>query len=377
MKKIGIITFHNSYNCGSMLESYAIQTFINKNIGNAEIIDYSSSGQKELYSVFEKNNSIKKILKNILILPHYKRVLLNNQKYEEFKIKNFILGKNILENDIKDNDYMSVVAGSDQIWNTTIPDYNDVYLLPWVKKAKKIAYSPSFGAKNPMKFYDDKEKFKKMLKDFDALSIREYNGQKWIYDMIKINVPVLLDPTLLLDSKDYDEIEDKNFNPSYKYIFFYSPAFNKDICKFVKKVADKYNLKVITWSTKSYYIKLIKKFGFILPPYESPAVYLHLIKNANLILTTSYHGTIFSTIYKKKFFTIKNGGMYGDDDRVKTLLEQLHMQKNLIPYKFNEKFNYLQDVDYSSYEKKLSSLKIKSIKFLKENLNGDKNERNE
>ena len=87
-KKIGIITFHNSYNCGSMLESYAIQTFINKNIGETEIIDYSSDGQKELYSVFERNNSIKKIIKNILILPHYKQILLNNKKYEEFKVKN-------------------------------------------------------------------------------------------------------------------------------------------------------------------------------------------------------------------------------------------------------------------------------------------------
>lgn len=375
MKKIGILTFHNSYNCGSMLESYAIQTFINKNIGETEIIDYSSSGQKELYSVFEKNNSIKKIIKNILILPHYRRILLNNKKYEEFKTENFTLSDNVSESNISDEKYKAVIAGSDQIWNTTISDFNEVYLLPWVKRAKKIAYSPSFGAKNPLKFYKNKDKFIAMLKNFDALSVRENNGQEWIYDMLNIKVPVLLDPTLLLESKYYDEIEDKKFNPDYKYIFFYSPAFNRDICRFVKKIADKYKLKVITWSTKSYYIKFIKKFGFILPPYESPAVYLHLIKNAELILTTSYHGTIFSTIYKKRFFTIKNGNMYGDDDRVKTLLKEINMQQNLIPYNFDDNFDYLQDTNYDKYYVKLSDLKMKSIKFLKENLSEEKNEK--
>ena len=370
MKKIGIITFHNSYNCGSMLESYAIQTYINKSIGDAEIINYSSEGQKELYSVYEENNSIKKIIKNLLIFPHNKKVKLNNKKYEEFKNNNFILSEPVTEKTINDNSYYAVVAGSDQIWNVTIPDYNDVYLLPWVKKAKKVAYSPSFGAKNPIKYYNCITHFIEMLKSFDNLSIREFNGRTWIKDMLQIDVPVLLDPTLLLERSDYDKIEDSTFNISEKYIFFYSPAFNRDICKFVKKISDKYHLKVITWSTKSYYYKFIKQFGFVLPEYESPAVYLNLIKNAELVLTTSYHGTIFSSIYKKKFFTIKNGGMYGDDDRVMTLLEQLDMKDFLITYDFKDSFNYLREPNYSSYDRKIEKLKSQSFKYLKESLQG-------
>lgn len=377
MKKIGIITFHNSYNCGSMLESYAIQEIIKKNIGSAEIIDFSSEGQKELYSVFEKNNSIKKIIKNILILPHYRRVVFNNKKYEEFRNKNFNLSEKVdsfLQ--LNDENYSAVVAGSDQIWNVTISDFNDAYLLPWVKNAKKIAYSPSFGAKNPEKFSKNKDAFLKMLSDFDALSVREFNGQKWIKNMINVEVPVLLDPTLLLEKINYEKIEDSNFSPNYKYLFFYSPSFNRDICKFVKKVAEQNNLKVVTWSTKSYYVKNVKKFNFILPSYESPSVYLNLIKKAELVLTTSYHGTIFSTIYRKKFFTIKNGGMFGDDDRVKTLLDQIDMKDNLISYNFDEDFDYLKDINYSNYDKEVPLLKKKSIEYLKNNLGGIKNEKN-
>lgn len=366
-KKIGILTFHNSYNCGSMLETYAMLQMVKK-FSDAQIINYSSKGQQELYSVFQKNNSLKKIIKNLLIFPHFKRVMLNNKKYEEFKNNFFQLSDVVNEERINDKNYYAVIAGSDQIWNVTIDDFNEVYLLGWVKNAKRIAYAPSFGAKNPMMYYKDKEYFIKMLKKFDSLSIREKNGQYWIKNMININVPILLDPTLLLDSSDYDKLIDKSFNPKHKYIFFYSPSFNRKICKYVYKIAKKYKLEVITWSTKSYYIKLIKQFGFILPPYESPSIYLNLIKNAELVITTSYHGTIFSTIYNKKFITVKNGGMYGDDDRVITLLEQLNMMERLIPYEFDDNFDYLAPIDYSNYNKSIKALKEKSIKYLQKSL---------
>lgn len=367
--KIGIITFHNSYNCGSMLESYAMQIAVHKLGCEAEIVNFSSEGQKELYATRFKNDSIKNIIKNILTLPAISKIERNNQKYEEFKKRNFSLTKEYLNGyEISENGYEAVIAGSDQIWNITIKDYDDAYFLPWVKEAKKIAYAPSFGAKKISEYTDSEEKYCNYLKGFDCLSIRENNGQKWIKEMTGIDVPVLLDPTLLLEAKDYDKIEDNSLQEKNKYIFFYSPSFDREICKFVKKIADKYNLKVVTWSTKSYYFKLIKSFGFVLPKYESPAVYLNLIKNAELVLTTSYHGTIFSTLYRKKFITIKNGEMYGNDDRVITLLKQLNMEKRLIPYEFDDNFNYLGEVDYTDYEKNIDSLKKKSMDYLRASL---------
>lgn len=367
--KIGIITFHNSYNCGSMLESYAIQTIIKNNGSNPEIINFSNIGQKNVYSVFSKNNSVKNIIKNILIFPHKKRILHNNLKYEEFKNKNFFLSKEYSDmSELKDDDYSIVVAGSDQIWNITIEDGDDAYFLPWVKHAKKVAYSPSFGAKNILEYSNNPDKYRKMINDFSALSIREKNGQKWIKELCGKDVDVLLDPTLLLDKSYYEKLEDDSFCINDKYIFFYSPSFDLKICKYVQKIAKKYNLKVITWSTKSYYIKHIKRFEFILPEYESPSIYLSLIKNATLIITTSYHGTIFSTIYKKNFIVVKNGGMYGNDDRVKTLLEQVRMEDRLLPFDFDSNYNYLSNIDYSNYDKYLPLLKEKSINYIKENI---------
>lgn len=369
MKKIGIITFHNSYNCGSMLESYAMQTVLKKMGMETEIINFSNEGQKEIYNYKFKNNSIKNIIKNILIFPAIKKIKLNNYKYEEFKNKNFILSENEYskQEELTDYEYSTVVAGSDQIWNITIEDGDDAYFLPWVKKARRVAYAPSLGSKKIAEHTDNINKYIDYLNKFDAISIREQNGNKWIKEMIGQDVPVLLDPTMLLNKEDYDKIKDNN-NVKDKYIFFYAPSFDTEICRFVKKVADKYNLKVITWSTKSYFVKLIRRFGFELPDYEDPSVYLNLIANAELVFTTSYHGTIFSTIYKKKFFTIKNGGMYGNDDRVLTLLNQLNMLERLTPFEFDDNKDYLEEVNYEKYDSSVDELKNKAFDYINKNI---------
>lgn len=368
--KTGIITFHNSYNCGSMLESYAIHKYL-KNVGvNNEIVDYSNEGQKELYSIFSKNNSIKNVVKNVILLPHFKRLSKNNMEYENFKIKNFSLSSKYNNSDELNNaNYSLVVAGSDQIWNITIKDSDDCYFLPWANNSRRVAYAPSFGAKKISDYTDDEKKYKDFLLKFDALSIRENNGKRWIQEMINKDVPVLIDPTLLLDANEYDAILDNSFEIPYEdYIFFYCPRFNKDICKFMKKISKKYKLPVIAWSARNYYLKGISRFGFKLPEYESPAVYLKLIKNAKIVFTTSFHGTIFSTIYRKNFYTIKNGEMYGNDDRVITLLDSLKMQSRLIPYDFDDEYNYLTDVDYSKYEIELPILQEKAKKYIEDNI---------
>lgn len=367
MKKIGIITFHNSYNCGSMLQSYAMQKVL-KNLSklDVEIIDFSNEGQKELYGVWYKNSSLKNIIKNICILPIHKRIRNNNFMYEKFKNSFFNLSrkyKNISE--LSDDDYDFVVAGSDQIWNITIPDYDDAYFLPWVHKAKKIAYAPSFGSKNIMEYSSEPSKYAKYIGNFDALSIRENNGKKWIKDLTNLDVPVLFDPTLLLPACEYDKLVSDSLNINCEYIFFYSPSFNPKICKLVNKISKKFNLKVYTWSSKSYSTKIFSTHNFLLPQYENPSSYLYLIKNAKLVITTSFHGTIFSTIYRKNFFVIKNGSMFGKDDRVITLLTQLHMLERLIPMEYVEEFDYLSKIDYTEYSNIIEKGKKECFNYLK------------
>ena len=381
-KKIGIITFHRSLNCGSMLESYAIERVVNKIGFDSELINFSSNGQRDLYSVFSKKKNIKKILKNIiyapLLIPHLKTLQRHKNNYEEFSQKYLITSNEDLNDNYNLNNiyekYDEFIAGSDQIWNITISDYNDIYFLPFEENEKnKIAYAPSFGAKNISKYSDNIEKFKTFINNFNYLSAREFNGKKWIKELTNRDAEVVLDPTLLLEVDEYKKIE-SDANIDGEYIFYYSPTFDRKLDKFVKKVANKYKMKVITWSSKNYYIKCEWKNGFKMAYNQSPDVYLNLIHNAKLVITTSFHGTIFSSLYRKKFWILKNGGMYGDDDRVLTLIKQLRLEDRLIKPNYDKNFDYLKDVIYNNYELELNKLKNKSYNFLKNALlDGDKN----
>ncbi len=369
-KRVGIITFHHSYNCGSMLQTFALQNVIEQLGYKAEIIDFSNAGQKQLYSVTKPNNSIKNILKNIILFPYKARIKKNFDSFEEFKNTEFHLSPESYSRmeQLTDSRYFFVVTGSDQVWNITIEDGDDAYYLPWVKKARKVAYAPSFGAKNVMKYADNPEKYKTYLSDFKALSIREENGKRWIKDLVGKDVPVLLDPTLLLDASAYDRIADKSLNLPDKYIFFYSPSYQKDIVHLVECVSKKYHLPVIAFNTKTFYVKGMQRTGFKLPEIENPRSYLTLIKKATLIMTTSFHGTVFPTIFRKRVWVIKNGGMFGDDDRVKTLINELGIEDRLIPIEYKEYFNYMKMVDYSYYDKELPILQNMAIQFLKDSL---------
>lgn len=363
--RLGLLTFHASYNCGSMLQTYAMQQYLTKKGYDIEIIDFSTQGQKELYSVFSRNSTLKLFLRNVVIFFHRKRIARNYEKYEEFKNNKFHLTQKKTHNwkDIDVSNYHALIVGSDQVWNTTIIDYDIAYFLPW-NDIYKVAYAPSFGAKNPIKYSKSIDEIKQLMLDFNALSSRENNGKQWIKELTKKDVPVVLDPTLLLDETDYENIIANDISIPEKYIFYYSPTYSIEHNRFVKQIARKFGLPVIAFNAKSFYLRAMNFSGFKLPDYENPESYLRLMKNAELVITTSFHGTVFSTVFRKKFWVIKNGGMYGDDDRVATLLSELELNDRLIVPQFDDSFNYMAEVSYTDYTKRLRELREVSEKFL-------------
>ena len=373
-KRIGILTFHASHNCGSMMQAYALQTVLNKNGYDNEIIDFQNCGQRDMYAVIHKKKSFKNLIRNVISILHYRRIKRQWTDYEGFLSDNFILSekKYHITSEISKipEKYRACICGADQIWNITIPDSDDAYFLPFsTTEMRKISYAPSFGARRIQDYTDNSEKYAEFLKDFDCLSIREKNGQKWIEELVGKKVPVVLDPTLLIDSCDYEKIREES-GISGKYIFYYSPSYSHELDIFVKKISKKYGLPVVVWNASEYYLKSEFLNGFKLPKKINPGVYYDLIDKAELVITTSFHGTIFSSICKKKFWILKNGGMYGNDDRVRTLIEQLSLSDRLIEPKFNDSFDYLHDCDYHDYDINLKTLKKNSMDYLLKSLGG-------
>lgn len=365
MKKIGIFTLHKSHNCGSIMQAYALQEYLKEKGVNPVLVDFGTSKQIDEYSVYTSQKGIKGLIKNLIFFTNRKTLKRHWNDYDVFRKKNLNLSEKQYneESDISnlEKEYDAFICGSDQVWNVTIPDYNDIYFLPFTDKCK-MAYAPSFGARDPRKFVNC-DNISKWLSSYDYLSIRENSGKEIIREMTGKNVDVVLDPTLLLDAPNYEKIRG-NSGIEGDYIFYYATLHSRELDLFVKKIAKKYNLKVIVWNSKEYYKKMVWRNGFKMTYHQDPGIYLDLIKNASLVITTSFHGSVFSTIYRKKFWILKNGDMFKTDDRVKTMAVNLGIEDRMIIPKFDIEFDYLKNVNYDLYEKNIEELRNSSKEYL-------------
>lgn len=370
-KKIGLMTFHRSYNCGSIMQAYAMQAVLRGRYDLLpEFIDFSNKGQQELYSVFEKHLSLKNVIKNSIKLVFYNRLKNNNKSYEKYINKNLPLSKSKYSelSELKESelDYDLYLVGSDQVWNITIQDGDDAYFLPFVKNHPKIAYAVSQGARDIVKHTNTPIKYKEMISDFDHLSVREPNGQKWLRDGFDIDSEIVLDPTLLLDITDYAGIEEP-ISESLKddgYIFVYATKLNKGFEKIIQNVAKKEGLKIVVWQPDTW----MKVFGFakgyILSAEQNPGKYLTLMKNAKYVFTASFHGVVFATQYRKNFWVLKNDGMnVGKDDRILSLLDDFKLTNRLLGCDEQSR-NISEPVDYEYFESKIIINRKKSFDFL-------------
>ena len=375
MKKVGIVTFHASYNCGSILQGMALQTILKDRIGvNPEIIDFSNKNQKALYSVLYKKLTLKNIVKNMLCIPGYKHIKQHYEDYENYIRTHFILSEGSYENTDEligiEKNYDALICGSDQIWNVNCDDGDDAYFLSFAKNIKKVAYAPSLGAVN-IANTPIEQKYRDFLMDFSALSVREENGKAWLESLTKRNVDLLLDPTLLLDKADWEKfIEPCDEIPSGQFIFYYAFSFSQENNRAVAKLARELQMPVIIIESKQWYIKGLSRYKeFHLTTHSSPNYFLNMMKNAACVITTSFHGSAFSTIFGKKFLYIKGEKHDKQDDRTEGLLRRLRLLRRHVTVDQISKERLLEDIEYDSVHTKIKELKKGSIAYLDKNLN--------
>ncbi len=369
-KKAGIITFHAAHNCGSILQAYALQEVLRQKLElDAEIIDFVNEGQRQVYAVIRPIKSLRDVAVNasrLLLMP---KLLGNKKSYEGF-IKNHLkLSPNSygalsdLEQDPPLYDYY--VSGSDQVWNVTIADSDEAYFLPFIHDKPKIAYAVSQGAKDIGMYAKDPAVYQQYIKDYSAVSVRENNGQSWIETLTGLKPEVTLDPTLLLGKGDYtvlEEPDELDLNPG-EYIFVYASPFEAGFERIVQQVSERYDLPIVVWHPNIWFKTRGALKGYKMPKEQNPGKYLHLIKNAKLVFTASFHGVIFSTIYEKDFWIFRNEGMKGVDDRIRTLVDESGLSDRFIDDNFDTT-HALDPVDYSTHRKRLTKDREGSMRFL-------------
>lgn len=368
--KIGIITFHASFNYGSMLQAWALQTYLH-NLGHeVEIINYRSVFQKSIYYHpfdFHSKYSIESSFKRLLLYPSSIHGL-----YKKWNLFNSFLHENLkigLEYNIIDElryvkwDYDLVICGSDQIWNTNAPDSGEVYygnFLPL--DIKKISYAASFG-EYPERINLDF--LRKQLLNFSSISVREEKSKDLLLkNGLAKDVTVTCDPTLLLNPSDYLSIINEKSVIDDDYIFFYTPVgLPIDYFRIADCLGERLGLRIIT--ERAYYPKDIKQFKHIenhIP--TGPKEFLNLVRNATIVIGGSFHLQVFSILFRKNFYCI-NGDR---DSRTNNLLSKLGLVDRIISLSNPNSFITDNIVEWVTIFDKLYAYRDKSIKYLKDNL---------
>lgn len=375
MKKVGIITFHASHNCGSMLQAYALQEIIKNKYGcKVEIIDFSNYEQRNLYGLVDfrlKKSAVKNTLQKITHLP---TVISGRHDYEKFLNTYFNLStekfRKTSQLDSLEGKYDVLVAGGDQVWNVRCDDSDLAYFLSFAHDAKKVAFSPSLGATNINKYAKDKELYKNLLLDFDGISVREKNGQIWLQELLGKDVPIIADPTMLLSAEEWCQslpVEDIH----EKYIFYYAFSYhNKANLDNIRKVSEKTGMPVYVIDGKQYRAYGLKKYGFKLYKSTGPLAFLALMKNAELVFSQSFHGTIFAAMFNRNFWAFHNSTIKNpDDDRATYILNQLGLDDRYINIEHIDTIDIWKEYDFPTVKENIKKLQKDAFDYLEKNIN--------
>lgn len=348
-KKAAIVTLTVA-NYGNRLQNLATQWVI-------ESFGYET---ETLHNPFELNYSRWKhqLINNIKRIVGNKRQKLNAKREQSFdrfdsryiKYAPFWLNNN--KHIGKLNEYYDCfVCGSDQLWNPTTYNYGAKNFGMFAENKKKITMAPSFGVD---KFPDErKEEFKEYLNTFKRLSVREKSGQDIIYALTGRESQVVIDPTLMIDRDKWEKIAKRpDWLSDKKYILLYALG-DAYMAKWVQEVSERKAYEVINLmdcENGDYYC-------------ADPSQFLYLIQHCELMITDSFHGSVFSIIFNRPFVVMERKDKYVS---MNTRLDNLLDMFGLVDRRFSLiKDSDMFHIDYKHVYKILDEKRQEAYNFVK------------
>ena len=373
MKTIGIITIVKVNNYGAELQAFALQRKLNLMGYKAEIIDYlfykNKEFKKEKISRPYYNFPLKKRIKEFLLpiieemksLPHYKNYQNRIRGFERFhnKYTRFSPVRYYSYSQLYKTPpvYDVYCVGSDQVWNPNCYTSLNPYFLTFApKSSKKIAYASSFGVKNLPN--DAKNIYKENLAQLTHISTREKTGIKIIKDLTGREAKLVLDPTFLLTQEEWNEIANCSKVPNYKYILLYVLKDSKFITKTAMELSKLSGLKIVRITKGAFKQDSNKSILDITD--AAPDDFIGLFSKADLILTNSFHGTVFSIIYQKDFYTILKKDKDNNSRQI-DLLNSLDLGNRLV---YEGSFLQQPSIDYKISNPRIEKLRHQSLDYL-------------
>ena len=365
--KTGLVTFYHIHHYGALLQAAALSRAVEALGGECEIIDYYVNQNNAL---FKKPTGLGSAAHDVHTALHYKALAQRYDRFETFAKENFRLSRHFgtrkeLETAVLP--YDAILAGSDQIWNPLIfPDKRfDPVFFGAFSPQRKIAYAPSFGT--PKIPEGMEEELKGYLDGFSHLSVREAQGQKIVSEIAGKDVPVVLDPTLLLDREQWGAMAQPSANRAPgSYILCYCINKPGALAPYIDALAERTGLPVVQLCGIRQ--KVHPKAECVLD--AGPAEFLGLFKNAAFVCTNSFHGTVFSVQFQRPFFTAVAPSELAAPERSRTfsILNRLGLTERIIGK--GDTVTPETEIDWTAVEDKLIAARQSSLDYLRAALAG-------
>lgn len=383
MKKICILSYWDSLvNYGQILQGAALQKVL-KDIGTSPItirynFDFNSQNtqediRKKIHRVFTDDTSLYKhfyrYISNKLSTKKIRNS--NGRKFEDFK-KKYLNLSSLKYNTIDDfiNNYIDAycyIVGSDQVWHEygTL-ERKEILLLKFVKpNTKKIAYAASFG-RNEIKDKVERDIFKLLLPQFNRITVRESSGVKLCKELGIRHVSVMPDPTILLSKQEWELFLNiqRNRNENKTVFVYMLSQHNKTLLKYINFFKKKgYTIQYVS---SDKYVDTLENTNPTIEEWVSD------IANADIVITNSFHGAVFSLIFNKPAICLaRNKNIEGGgNSRINDLYKLLGITKYFtIKYNKDIAINILENnIDWNYINTYLANKKALGISFLTQNL---------
>ncbi len=376
---VATMTLPLDHNYGGILQAYALQQTI-LSLGFETLLIHNDVSH---YPNWRKRKT--------LIKQHIRKLVngkpIDKQDFTSVKQKKIIdtFTREFVEENIKKTDLVStvfdysdiekygfnnVVVGSDQVWRTSYTKSISSYFCDFLvseQSINKISYAASFGVDDWTFSTAETSKCKNLLKTFKAVSVREDSGVDLCREKFEVEAKRVLDPTFLVPKEKYIELVNKKNLPTPDgKLFCYVLDRSEDKQQMERKAATFLNTKLFHVMPRKDMENLNSNNieEFIFPPVEH---WLQGFMHADYVITDSFHGTVFSILFKKNFIAIgnKRRGL----SRFTSILKQFDLMDRLIlePEEFHEE-KLVEEIDWDSVYAKLDLAKKDALAFLKANM---------
>lgn len=314
--KIAIMTQPLGKNYGGIMQAWALQQVLKRMGHDVVTIDRQSDSKGPAYYAARLGyRTLQKALGKrkapINFEPHMSTILQHTHAF---------IGQNLSMSEPLDStaklkahfareQYDAVIVGSDQTWRPQYSPNINNFFLDFLEGSdiKRIAYASSFGVDEWEFTEEQTQRCAALAKQFDVISVREDSGVELCRKYLGVEAAHVLDPTLLLDKADYEQLigpERLNETPSGVYTYFLDKTPEK--LALAQQISEELGEPIYSCRAR----KSIEEDASEITDYIMPDIkgWLAGFANAKFVLTDSFHGMVFSVLFEKPFFVVMNKG---------------------------------------------------------------------